>query len=75
MRSVMGLLGAAWFLGAAILIGDGRSGTMGDPPAETAFGDPTVMGVYFVARILFVGLAILSLAMVDPAGVKAFFRS
>jgi hypothetical protein len=65
MRRLFALACAAWFLGAAALMGDGRFGTSGDPPNEEVIGDPTVMAVYFVARLLFVGLALMALGLVD----------
>ena len=71
MRSVIGVVSAVWFLGAALLIGDGRFGTSGDPPNQEVLGDPVVMAVYFIGRLLFVGLGLLSLAFVDWSSVAA----
>ena len=65
MRTEFGVVSAVWFLGAALLIGDGRFGTTGDPPNEEVLGDPVVMAVYFIGRLLFVGLGLLSLSFVD----------
>jgi hypothetical protein len=65
MRSAFALLGAIWFIGAAVLIGDGSLGTSGDPPDEAVIGDPAVMAMYFLARIAFVGLGLLALSLVD----------
>lgn len=74
MRTVMLVVAAIWFGGAAILIGDGSDGLVGDPPNQEIIGDPTVMAIHLVARVLFVGFAILALAFVDWAAVVTFFR-
>ncbi|HEX2766063.1 MAG TPA: hypothetical protein VHR55_05470 [Candidatus Limnocylindria bacterium] len=73
MRSFFALASAAWFIGAAILIGDGRFGTAGDAPNTEVLGDPAVMAVYAIGRIAFVGVALLSLGLVDWPAVLAFF--
>jgi hypothetical protein len=69
MRSVFAIGSATWFLGAAVLMGDGSVGTIGDQPGEGVIGDPTVMAVHLAARLLFVGLALLALGRVDWPGV------
>jgi hypothetical protein len=71
VRTVLALTGAAWFIGAAILIGDGRLGTVGEPPNEEVLGDPTTIAVYAIGRILFVGLGLLCLALVEWRAVGA----
>lgn len=70
MRTVFGVASAVWFLGAAVLIGDGRLGTSGDPPNQEVLGDPIVMAVYFIGRLLFVGLGLLSLSFVDWSSLR-----
>ncbi len=72
MRSVFALLAAAWFIGAAILVGDGRVGTSGDPPNETVIGDPGVMAMYFLGRIAFVGLGLLALSLIEWGAAQRF---
>jgi hypothetical protein len=67
MRSIFALASAAWFVGAAILLGDGSIGTRGDPPNEEILGDPIVMAIHLAARLAFVGLALVALALVDWA--------
>ena len=65
MRSVFALGAAAWLLVFAVLLGEGRTATIGDPPDQSALGDPVVMTVYLVSRILFVGLALIALALAE----------
>jgi hypothetical protein len=72
MRSLFAVLSTIWFLGAAWLIGDGSVAAHGDPPDADVAGDPSVMAVYFLARVAFVGFAMLALAFVDWARL---FRS
>ena len=74
MRNVMAAPAAIWFLGAAIVIGDGSSALLGDPPNQQVIGDPVVMAVHLVGRILFVGLGFLALGVVDWAAVRRLFR-
>jgi len=75
MRSLFAVACAAWFLGVAAMMGDGRLGTAGEPPNEEVIGDPTVMAVYLVARLLFVGLALMALGMVDWTRMWRFLSS
>jgi hypothetical protein len=74
MRSILAIGSATWFLGAALLIGDGAAGLMGEPPNQTIIGEPAAMAIHFVGRILFVGLGLLALALVDWRAVVDFFR-
>jgi hypothetical protein len=74
VRSVMAAAAAVWFLGAAIVIGDGSSALLGDPPNQEVIGDPVVMAIHLVGRILFVGLGLLALGVVDGAAVRRLFR-
>lgn len=74
MRSVLGLCAAAWFLGAALIMGDGSAGPSGDPLNQGAAGDPAVMAIYLAARILFVGLGALSLGVVRWSEVGTWLR-
>jgi len=69
MRSVFTIGSAVWFLGAAVLMGDGSVATGGEPPNQEVFGDPTVMAIHLAARLAFVGLALLALALVDWSDV------
>jgi hypothetical protein len=61
-----------WFAFNAVTIGDGSSGLMGDAPNQTVVGDPGVMAIHSVARIVFIGLAVLSLAALDWRQVRTF---
>jgi hypothetical protein len=74
MRTVMAAGAAIWFLGAAIVIGDGSSALLGDPPNQEVIGDPVVMAIHLVARILFVGCGLLALGLVDWAAIRRLFR-
>ncbi len=74
MRTFVGVASAGWFLVTALLIGDGSSGLIGEPPNQEIFGDPVVMAIHLVGRILLVGLGLLSLALVDPAAIRGAFR-
>lgn len=65
MQVVLRVAAGAWFVIMAVVIGDGRVGTSGAPPNEEVLGDPTVMAIHLVGRLLFVGLGLLSLSMVE----------
>ena len=73
MRSFLGLISAMWFAGQTWLIGDGSTGLVGDAPNQTVLGDPAAIAIHSVARVLFVGCAILSLALVDWTPIAAWF--
>lgn len=65
MRSLLALIAAMWFAGQSLMIGDGSTGLVGDAPNQAVLGDPVVMAIHSVARVLFVGFAIISLALID----------
>ena len=73
MRTMMSVVAAIWFGGAAIVIGDGSSGLLGDPPNQEVIGDPTVIAIHLVARVLFVGLALFAMAFADGPALVTFF--
>ena len=54
MRTALALAAMAWFLGAAVWIGDG-----------VALADTGVMAVHRVGRIILIGLALLAASFVD----------
>lgn len=74
MRSLFAFAAAAWFVFQAVAIGDGSSGLLGDAPNQQVVGDPVVMTIHLVARVLFVGVALLALAAVDWAALRRMFR-
>jgi hypothetical protein len=43
----------------------GRDGTDGEPPDEEVIGDPVVMAIYFLGRIILVAIGLIALALVD----------
>jgi len=60
MKSLLALVASVWFAFNAVTFGDGG-------------GDQGVMAVGAAARILFVGLAVISLALVDWERIGEFF--
>ena len=67
MRSFLAMIGAMWFAIQAWTIGDGSVGMSvpGDGSYPQVLGDPAVMAIHSVARVLFVGFAIIALALID----------
>jgi hypothetical protein len=74
VQTIVALAAVAWFIGAAILVGDGSVGLAGDPPNQEVIGDAAVMAVHKVGRAILVGLGILSLAQVDYDVLAAWLR-
>ena len=74
-RTLTAVAAFGWFVVQAVTIGDGSSGLVGDPPNQQVIGDPTTMAVYSIAKIMFVGLALLALAAVDWAWVGKSLHS
>jgi hypothetical protein len=66
IRNVMLLVTGAYFVVAFVVMPDGCSGYLGDPP-DVACIDPTGVGqtVSLAAHLLFAGLAMLSVALID----------
>lgn len=65
LRSVLAGIAAAWCFLQALLLGDGREGTTGVPPDVEVIGDPAVMAVYVLGRIILVAIGLVALALVD----------
>jgi len=74
MRSFLALAAFALFAFNAITMGNGALGYEGEPPNQAAIGDASVMGLYSLLRVMFVGLAILSLAEVEWAKASSALR-
>ncbi len=74
MKSALAFLAAGWFLFQALTIGDGRVATECNDYGCHAIGDAGAMAVYHLAPLVFVGLAILALAIVDWSKVLQGLR-
>jgi hypothetical protein len=62
MKSVLALTAFLWFAYNAATFGDGG---VSDPQHQQSAGDQGVMAAHAAAQILFVGLALVSLALVN----------
>jgi hypothetical protein len=61
-RTVVAIVAAAWFVVAGLNLGNGYALALGDP---SAVADPVARAIVDLGRFILVGLAILSLALVD----------
>jgi hypothetical protein len=61
-RTLVGIVAAAWFVIAGLNLGNGYALSLGDP---SAVADPVARAIVDLGRFVLVGLAILSLVLVD----------
>jgi hypothetical protein len=71
VKSLLSLAAFVWFAFNAATFGDGG---VWDPTFQQVDGDQGVIAVHQVARILFIGLALLSLALTNWAPVNEFIH-
>jgi hypothetical protein len=74
MRSFLAAAGAAWFAYNSIwFIAQGAYVNSGS--ATGIDGDPAAVAITWAARVLFVGLALLALALIEWGKIVGFFRT
>ena len=67
LRTVVGAVAAIWFLVAALNLGVGYPVSVGEP---SFISDTVARAIVDLGRILLVGLAILSVSIVDVAWLR-----
>ena len=75
IRSVLAVIAAGWFAYNAALFLPEPWVRLNDGAPGGIDGDDGAVAVIWAARVLFAGLAVLSLAIVEWRGVEAAFRS
>jgi hypothetical protein len=71
MKSLLAIVAFVWFAFNAATFGDGG---VWDSTYHQSIGDSNVMAAHAVGRIVFVGLALISLALVNWGPVNNFIH-